>query len=137
MSCLSPDLEKLSSGIDTLLGEHGINLSGGQKQRLAIMRSLVRKSEIIIMDDFVSAVDHATEVKIIERLYETTKDRTMLLISHRISALEKCDKIFIMEDGRIIDSGSHSELIENNQSYAGIADYQQRSDVLAELEQNQ
>ena len=136
VSCLSPDLEKLSSGIDTLLGEHGINLSGGQKQRLAIMRSLVRKSELIIMDDFVSAVDHATEVKIIERLYEATKDRTMLLISHRISALEKCDKIFIMEDGRIIDSGSHSELIENNQSYANIADYQQRSDVLAELEQN-
>jgi ATP-binding cassette subfamily B protein len=134
VSCLSPDLDKLSSGIDTLLGEHGINLSGGQKQRLAIMRSLVRKSEVIVMDDFISAVDHATEVKIIEELYKSTKDRTMLLISHRISALEKCDKIFILEDGKILDSGSHSQLIANNSQYASIAEYQQKSDALAKLE---
>jgi ATP-binding cassette, subfamily B, multidrug efflux pump len=134
VSCLSPDLDKLSQGIDTLLGEHGINLSGGQKQRLSILRALVRKAELIIMDDFISAVDHATEVKIIEKLYAATQDKTLLLISHRISALKDCDEIFILEKGRIIASGSHQELVDTNPSYASISEYQEKSDVLAAIE---
>ncbi|EDM24839.1 ABC-type multidrug/protein/lipid transport system, ATPase component [Lentisphaera araneosa HTCC2155] len=137
VSCLSPDLDKLSQGIDTLLGEHGINLSGGQKQRLSILRSLVRKAELVIMDDFISAVDHATEVKIIERLYESTKDKTLLLISHRISALKNCDKIFLLEAGKIIDSGTHEELLKSNTSYASVSEYQEKSDVLAQIEEAQ
>ncbi|WDE96314.1 ABC transporter ATP-binding protein [Lentisphaera profundi] len=137
VSCLSPDLDKLSQGLNTLLGEHGINLSGGQKQRLSILRSLVRKSEVIVMDDFISAVDHATEVKIIKKLYKATQNRTMLLISHRISALKACDKIFIMDKGRIIDSGSHEELLVSNENYGTISEYQEKSDILATMESAQ
>ncbi|MDD7983755.1 ABC transporter ATP-binding protein [Lentisphaera marina] len=137
ISCLSPDLDKLSQGINTLLGEHGINLSGGQKQRLSILRALVRKAELVIMDDFISAVDHATEVNIIEKLYEATEDKTLLLISHRISALKNCDKIFLLEAGKIIDSGTHEELLKSNPSYASVSEYQEKSDVLAQIEEAQ
>ena len=134
VSCLAPDLEKLSDGLDTLLGEHGINLSGGQKQRLAILRALICRAEVVVMDDFISAVDHSTEMKIIDELYANTQGRTMLLISHRTSALKACDKIFILDAGRIVDSGNHNELMQKNEHYRSICDYQERSDVLSSYE---
>lgn len=123
-SCLKSDVEKLSKGFDTILGEHGINLSGGQRQRLAIMRALLRPRQVLIMDDFVSAVDHKTEKEIIEKLYQNTKGQTALLSSHRISALQECDKIFIIADGTIVDSGNHEELLKTSRFYSETWDKQ-------------
>lgn len=118
ISCLRSDVEKLSQGFDTILGEQGINLSGGQRQRLAIMRALLRARQILIMDDFVSAVDHKTEKEIIEKLYQKTQEQTAILSSHRISALQECDKIFIIEDGKVSNSGTHQELVQSSKFYA-------------------
>ena len=134
VSCLEPDLDKLSDGLDTLLGEHGINLSGGQKQRLAILRALICRAELLVMDDFISAVDHSTEVKIIDELYKHTAGRSMLLVSHRISALRECDEIFLMDEGRIIARGPHDDLMQDNESYRSICEYQEKSDVLSHYE---
>jgi ATP-binding cassette, subfamily B, multidrug efflux pump len=131
VSCLEPDLDKLSDGLDTLLGEHGINLSGGQKQRLAILRALICRAELLVMDDFISAVDHSTEVKIIDELYKHTEGRSMLMISHRVSALRGCDEIFLMDEGRIVDRGAHDDLMHKNESYRSICEYQEKSDVLS------
>ena len=117
ISQLKGDVDQFKDGLDTLLGEHGINLSGGQKQRLSILRALLKSRNLILMDDFVSAVDHKTESKIINGLYSNLKDETMILISHRISALIQCDEILIMENGKIVDQGSHNELLERNDSY--------------------
>ena len=97
ISQLKSDVELFKDGLDTLLGEHGINLSGGQKQRLSILRALIKSRHVILMDDFVSAVDHKTENKIIDGLFSYLKNETMILISHRISALIQCDEILIME----------------------------------------
>lgn len=124
ISQLKSDVEQFGDGLHTLLGEHGINLSGGQKQRLSILRALIKSRNIILMDDFVSAVDHKTESKIIEGIYSNLTDETMIMISHRISALIECDEILIMENGKVIDQGSHQELLERNKTYLKTFEHQ-------------
>ncbi|MCM8536824.1 MAG: ABC transporter ATP-binding protein/permease [Lentisphaeraceae bacterium] len=124
ISQLQSDIDMFKDGIDTLLGEHGINLSGGQKQRLSILRALVKKRKALLMDDFVSAVDHKTENAIISGLYSILKKETMILISHRISALVECDEIIIMDQGKIVCQGTHKELLEKNESYRATFEHQ-------------
>ena len=132
ISQLTHDIAQFKDGLDTVLGEHGINLSGGQKQRLSLLRSLLRPRKVLMLDDFVSAVDHKTEEAIISSLFEELKDETAVLISHRISALKFCDQIIVMEDGRIVNQGSHEELMESNKSYAETYRYQQVESTLEE-----
>ncbi|MCM8525677.1 MAG: ABC transporter ATP-binding protein/permease [Lentisphaeraceae bacterium] len=134
VSQLKGDIAEFKDGLDTLLGEHGINLSGGQKQRLSILRALVKPNELLIMDDYVSAVDHKTENLIISTLFEKVKDHTMLLVSHRISALIPCDSIIIMDEGKIIDQGSHEELYKRNEDYKNTYDHQILESKLEELQ---
>ena len=124
ISQLKNDIAEFNEGLDTLLGEHGINLSGGQKQRLSILRALVKPRELLLMDDFVSAVDHKTENLIIDALFKHLENETLLFISHRVSALIPCDEILIMEDGQIIDRGSHEELLTRNESYRHTYEHQ-------------
>jgi ATP-binding cassette, subfamily B, multidrug efflux pump len=124
ISQLQGDIEQFNDGLDTLLGEHGINLSGGQKQRLSILRALIKSRNIILMDDFVSAVDHKTEKKIIDGLYAHLQDETVIMISHRISALIQCDEILVMENGKIIDQGSHEQLLTQNDTYRKTFEHQ-------------
>ncbi|MCM8533981.1 MAG: ABC transporter ATP-binding protein/permease [Lentisphaeraceae bacterium] len=124
ISQLRSDIDMFKDGINTLLGEHGINLSGGQKQRLSILRALVKKRKVLLMDDFVSAVDHKTENAIISGLYSILSDETMILISHRISALVGCDEIIIMDQGKIICQGTHEELLKKNESYKATFEHQ-------------
>ena len=124
ISQLKNDISEFNEGIDTLLGEHGINLSGGQKQRLSILRALVKPRELLIMDDYVSAVDHKTESKIISSLFKKVEGQTLLLISHRISALIPCDEIIVMDNGQIIDQGTHQELYSRNKEYKETYDHQ-------------
>ena len=111
------EILKFKDQYNTILGERGVNLSGGQKQRICIARALVKKPKILIMDDCLSALDTETEEKIIKSLNEYIKDTTTIISSHRISSIQNLDKIIVLNDGKIIQKGSHEELINENGYY--------------------
>ena len=113
----SKDIKEFSEGLETLTGEKGVSLSGGQKQRLAIARAVLKNPDILILDDAMSAVDANTEQNIIKNLSESRKYKTTIIIAHRISQVQNCDKIIILEDGKIVDSGNHDELMSRETWY--------------------
>lgn len=104
-------------GYDTLLGERGINLSGGQKQRISIARAIIKEPKILIFDDCLSAVDTATEEVILSNLKVIMKDKTSVIISHRVSSIKHADKIIVLDQGELIESGTHDELIDVKGAY--------------------
>ncbi|WP_299112591.1 ABC transporter ATP-binding protein [uncultured Winogradskyella sp.] len=106
-----------SKGYDTVLGERGITLSGGQKQRVSIARAIIKKPDILLFDDCLSAVDTETEEKILKNLVKLTKDKTTIIVSHRISSAKNADKIIVLDDGKIIESGNHESLINTDGYY--------------------
>ncbi|NRD23864.1 ABC transporter ATP-binding protein [Winogradskyella litoriviva] len=106
-----------SKGYDTILGERGITLSGGQKQRVSIARAIIKKPDILLFDDCLSAVDTETEEKILKNLIKLTKDKTTIIVSHRISSAKNADQIIVLEDGKIIESGNHESLINTDGYY--------------------
>lgn len=114
---LKETIEELTSGLQTIIGERGITLSGGQKQRVSIARALVRESEILILDDCLSAVDTKTESFILERLRKRMNGKTALIISHRVSTVQHADHIIILNEGRIVEEGTHQQLIQNRGYY--------------------
>lgn len=109
-AALEQDLETLVDGLDTVIGERGVTLSGGQKQRVSLARALVADRPAVILDDTLSAVDHQTEAQILKRLQGTERDKTLLVASHRLSALTRADLILVLKNGRVIEQGSHQEL---------------------------
>ena len=115
---------------ETMLGERGVNLSGGQKQRTSIARAIVKNPKILILDDCLSAVDTHTEEKILNGLKGIMKDRTSIIISHRISTIKDSDKIIVLDEGRIIQYGSHEELLKTRGLYREIFDKQQLEENL-------
>ncbi|MBC8440711.1 MAG: ABC transporter ATP-binding protein [Deltaproteobacteria bacterium] len=115
--CLKDTIEKMPEGLDTIVGERGINLSGGQKQRIALARTLMSKKPIIILDDPISQMDTNTASKIISQLNRMNFNSTFIIISHRISALASCDTIFILKSGRINHFGTHEKLIQTDRFY--------------------
>ena len=117
-------------GYDTILGQAGVNLSGGQKQRLCIARALIKKPHILILDDSTSAVDVATEAKIMESLNKNLKEATIIIISQRISSIKETDKIIVLDDGKISGIGKHEMLYESNTIYREIYDTQQGGLIL-------
>ncbi len=124
-ACLTKDIKSFKDKYETLLGERGVNLSGGQKQRLAIARAIIKKPKILILDDSLSAVDTETEEKILSGLSNVTKNMTVIIATHRVSSAKNCDKILILENGSIIEFGSHEDLINNNGYYS--TSYQKQS----------
>lgn len=106
-----------SNGYDTVLGERGITLSGGQKQRVSIARAIIKKPDILLFDDCLSAVDTETEEKILKNLVKLTKDKTTIIVSHRVSSAKNADQIIVLEDGRVIESGNHESLIYSDGYY--------------------
>ncbi|MDG1271756.1 MAG: ABC transporter ATP-binding protein, partial [Flavobacteriaceae bacterium] len=104
-------------GYDTLLGERGINLSGGQKQRISIARAIIKEPKILIFDDCLSAVDTATEEVILSNLKVIMKDKTSVIISHRVSSIKHADKIIVLDQGQVIEAGTHEQLIDTKGAY--------------------
>lgn len=117
---LEEDIEKLKEKAETLVGEKGVKLSGGQKQRVSIARNLSNAREINIFDDTLSALDSNTEKKIMNHLLEEVGDKTLIVISNKISSVEKLDKIYVLLDGKIEDCGTHEELLERNKFYKEV-----------------
>lgn len=130
---LRTDIESFPSGLETVIGERGITLSGGQKQRTAIARAVAKNSNILILDDCLSAVDTKTEEIILSRLREFMKGKTSIIISHRISTIKDADKIIVLEKGEIVESGTHEELIELNGVYTRIYQKQLLEKELEEI----
>jgi ATP-binding cassette subfamily B protein len=105
---------------ETILGERGITLSGGQKQRVSIARAIIKNPEILLFDDCLSAVDTETEEQILNNLLQISKDKTTIIVSHRVSSAKNADKIIIIEEGQIIQEGSHNQLINQPGYYAEL-----------------
>lgn len=121
---LLDNIVDLPNGFDTQVGERGITLSGGQKQRVSIARAVAREPKILILDDALSAVDTKTENTILEAMTKIMKGRTSLIISHRVSSAKLASKIIVLQDGVIVEQGSHENLLENDGTYKGIYDKQ-------------
>jgi ATP-binding cassette subfamily B protein len=115
---------KFSMGYDTVLGERGITLSGGQKQRISIARAFIKTPRILMLDDCLSAVDTETEEEILENLEHISKDRTTLIVSHRISSVKNADAILVIDKGQIIQQGTHNELISKEGYYKALYEKQ-------------
>ncbi|MNY22500.1 putative multidrug export ATP-binding/permease protein [compost metagenome] len=109
-----------SKQYETVLGERGITLSGGQKQRVSIARAIIKNPAILLFDDCLSAVDTETEEAILNNLNEICKDKTTIIVSHRISSAKNADRIIIIEDGRITQQGSHNQLINQEGYYSAL-----------------
>lgn len=116
-ACILDDIYDTEYGFDTMMNEKGVRFSGGQKQRLVIARSLLRKTNILILDEATSAVDNITQQKIMQTLKNIEKECTIILVAHRMSTVVDCDKIFVLSDGHIKGEGTHSELIQNCEAY--------------------
>lgn len=121
LSRLSNDLPQLPQGLETLVGERGVMLSGGQRQRVAIARAIVHDPAILILDDALSSVDTRTAAEILHALREVVKTRTSIIIAHRIATVKDADMIYVMDDGRIVESGTHTELLAKDGLYASMA----------------
>ena len=124
LACLDEFISNLKDGYDTIIGEGGVNLSGGQKQRLAIARAFIQKTEIILFDEATSALDNETQDYIQKAIANLHKDYTILIIAHRLSTIINCDRILFMEDGKIVDEGTHSELLKRNEDYKTLYQYE-------------
>ena len=121
---LGPDLATFGKGLDTVVGERGITLSGGQKQRTALARALASKAPVLILDDAFSSVDTETEARILESLRAAVTGRTVLLISHRLSTVRRADRIIVLDEGRIAESGTHEALLAHGGLYMALAERQ-------------
>ncbi|MBN1327283.1 MAG: ABC transporter ATP-binding protein [Candidatus Cloacimonetes bacterium] len=119
------DIVSFEKGFDTVIGERGVTLSGGQKQRIAIARALLTNPKILILDDALSAVDTKTEKQILDQLITLRRNKTTIIIAHRISALQHADKVIVLDAGNIIETGTHAELLETGGIYRDLYEKQQ------------
>ena len=128
MASVAGEIERFDNGYETIVGERGVTLSGGQKQRLSIARALLKPSSIVIFDDCLSAVDARTEKEVLKNLDEQLKGKTAIIITHRIFSMMQFDNIVVMDDGRIIESGTHEKLLAMNGAYAELYSLQQQEE---------
>jgi ATP-binding cassette subfamily B multidrug efflux pump len=130
---IAADIESFPEGYDTMVGERGITLSGGQKQRTAIARALIRNPKILILDDALSSVDTHTEDKILNHLRDVMRGRTTIFISHRVSTVRNADRIAVLHSGRIVELGTHDQLLALNGYYSDLYNKQLLEEELAEV----
>ena len=124
MACADEFIQKMPEGYNTWIEQGGSNVSGGQRQRLCIARALLKKPKILILDDSTSAVDTATDAKIRKAFREEIPGTTKLIIAQRISSVKDCDRIIVMEDGRVNGFGTHDELLAGNDIYREVYESQ-------------
>ena len=120
MACLDDFIDELENGLDTNIGERGMLLSGGQKQRVAIARAFLKNAPIVILDEATSALDNKSEAIVQQAIDNLMKDRTVLVIAHRLSTVQNADKIVVINEGKVVESGSHEQLIAQNGAYAAL-----------------
>ena len=125
-ACADEFISGFPDGYETDLGQGGVNVSGGQKQRLCIARALLKKPKIMILDDSTSAVDTATDAKIRAGLKQLDKNMTTIIIAQRISSVAECDKIIVLDDGKINAVGTHEQLMQNCEIYREVYNSQQK-----------
>lgn len=130
---IAVDIENFPDKYETVVGERGITLSGGQKQRTAIARAIIRDPRILILDDALASVDTYTEEKILNHLREVMQDRTTIFISHRVSTVRNADRIAVLHDGRIVEYGTHDELLALNGYYTDLYNKQLLEEELAQV----
>lgn len=118
VSRLAKDLEQFPDGLETIIGERGVSLSGGQKQRTSMARAVARDPEILILDDAMSSVDTQTQSEILYRIKQVMRNRTSIIISQRVSTIKDADQIVVLQDGRIVEQGSHTELLNKDGIYS-------------------
>jgi ATP-binding cassette subfamily B multidrug efflux pump len=123
-AALTEAIEDFTNGFETIVGERGITLSGGQKQRVSIARALIKNPEILIFDDCLSAVDTKTEAEILNNLRKIMQNKTAIIISHRVSTVKDADMIMVLDDGIIVERGTHAELMKNENQYAVLYESQ-------------
>ena len=117
----------MDKGLDTEIGERGVLLSGGQKQRVAIARAFMKNAPIVILDEATSALDNKSEAVVQQAIDNLMKNRTVLVIAHRLSTVKNADRIFVINEGRIVEQGSHEELLAQNGEYAALYQMQFKS----------
>jgi ATP-binding cassette subfamily B protein len=133
MADVDGNIREFTQGYETVLGERGVTVSGGQKQRISIARALLKDAPILILDDSVSAVDTKTERTILSNLRATRAGKTTILIAHRISTIEKMDKILFIEDGRLVACGKHEDLYATCPAYQKMVDLQRLEEEGGEM----
>ena len=126
-ACLTDFVATLDKGLDTEIGERGVLLSGGQKQRVAIARAFMKNAPIVILDEATSALDNKSEAVVQQAIDNLMKNRTVLVIAHRLSTVKNADRIFVINEGRIVEQGSHDELLAKNGEYAALYQMQFKS----------
>jgi subfamily B ATP-binding cassette protein MsbA len=124
-------ISKLPQGLDTMVGDRGVLLSGGERQRIAVARALLRNAPLLILDEATSALDSESERHIQAALEKLMRDRTTLVIAHRLSTVERADRILVLDRGRIVESGRHAELLAQDGPYAALHRLQFRETAVA------
>ena len=132
MAVVADDIDRFPRGYHTPVGEKGITLSGGQKQRIAIARVMLTAAPIVVLDDALSAVDVSTEQKILRNLKQARQDRTTIIVSHRLAAVEHADEVIVLRKGTVLERGTHQELLAKDGWYADMYRYQQLQQAVEE-----
>ena len=124
MAAIYNNIKEFPKGFETMVGERGITLSGGQKQRISIARAIIKEPRILIFDDCLSAVDTITEEQILKNLSIIMKGKTTILVSHRVSSVKDADHIIVLDEGKIVEEGKHTELLTHNGVYSALFEMQ-------------